>query len=59
VTMTSRFRPGQEERRAADEARAALARAVVQGRIEDAKRLAEAELQRQSQREVDRLRNRR
>jgi hypothetical protein len=57
--MSTRFRPGQEERRATDEARAALARAVVQGRIADAKRLAEAELQRQSQREVDRLRNRR
>jgi hypothetical protein len=57
--MTNRFRPGQEERRAADNDRAALARAVVQGRIEDAKRLAEAELQRQNQREIERLRNRR
>jgi len=53
----TRYRPGQEERRAADEARAQLARAVVQNRLDDAKRLAQAELDRQNRREVEQLRS--
>ena len=57
--MTTRYRPGQEERRAADEARAQLARAVVQNRLDDAKRLAQAELDRQHKRDLEQLRSKR
>jgi hypothetical protein len=57
--QVTRYRPGQEERRALDEARAQLARAVVQGRLDDARRLAQAELDRQNRRALDQMRGRR
>jgi hypothetical protein len=57
--QVTRHRPGSEERRVADEARAQLARAVVQGRIDDARRLAQQELARQHKRDLDQMRGRR
>jgi hypothetical protein len=55
----TRYRPGQEERRSADSARAELARAVVQNRLDDARRLAQAELDRQHKRDLEQMRGRR
>lgn len=52
----SRHRPGQAERVRMDQDRAALAKAVIDGRADEARRLAQAELARQAQREADRKR---
>jgi hypothetical protein len=50
MTVSNRFRPGQGERQAADNDRAALARAVIDGQQARAVELAKAELQRQADR---------
>jgi len=54
--MTNRFRPGPAERQAADNDRAALARAVIDGQQARAVELAKAELERQNRRDLERLR---